>query len=486
MSRKYKIKGIYELTIVAIQIYILSAKNLKKGELIQSYFIIIGLYLNKMNLKKILPNLLLVFSFIATFLVNMQIGLFGDDYYYATFIKDDFWGLHKNHYLTINGRAIVHFLDTIFLSLPNIVWAVANSLMLTFITHLAGKIISLFSNEKSNYLKTILIFSFGILMLHISVIRQSVYWTTGSFNYVYPIFMLFWYLYALFKAFKNNFEGKQFFLILLALLASATVEQASMMVFGSTLLLLVYLLIRNKKLKENNNLKKLVFILLATFIGLSSVILAPGQITRIGLEENESISLIENAKNCILFLIKTFATVYLPQVALAIVLLLLFLIFYKKIRKLNFDEIYLLITSIILGVGSQAMMLVSPVFGERNTLFGIFMVFLFSAIFFAKIEISKNKIIKNISYSLIILLMIIAYGNIFKTFVNYKISNDIQNKNIAIINDYKLSKKEQNSINLYKLKNDAYGWSMPYVSKYHEYYFKLFYEIPNIEINWIE
>lgn len=64
-------------------------------------------------------------------MVNLQIGLFGDDYYYATFTKNNFWNLHKNHYLEVNGRVIVHLLDSIFLSIPKIFWQILNSIMLT-------------------------------------------------------------------------------------------------------------------------------------------------------------------------------------------------------------------------------------------------------------------------------------------------------------------------------------------------------------------
>ena len=84
-----------------------------------------------MKFKKVLPSLFLVALFSLTFIVNLQIGLFGDDYYYATFLKNDFWELHKTHYLEINGRAIVHLLDSIFLALPKIFWQILNSIMLT-------------------------------------------------------------------------------------------------------------------------------------------------------------------------------------------------------------------------------------------------------------------------------------------------------------------------------------------------------------------
>ena len=50
----------------------------------------------------------------------------------------------------------------------------------------------------------------------------------------------------------------------------------------------------------------------------------------------------------------------------------------------------------------------------------------------------------------------------------------------------KSSNNTNTKICLHKLKNDAYGWSMPYVSKYHENWFKVYYEIEDAEITWID
>ena len=126
-------------------------------------------------------------------------------------------------------------------------------------------------------------------MLHIDVVRQSVYWVTGSFNYVYPTFMLFWYMYELFKNFKSDFNKNLFSLVILAFFATATVEQAGMMSFGTTVLLLIYSFIKNKKSDIKGCYKKIIIVLLASALGLASVILAPSQFIRIGLEENEEI-----------------------------------------------------------------------------------------------------------------------------------------------------------------------------------------------------
>lgn len=84
-----------------------------------------------MKIKTYLPKLILLGLFILTFIVNLQIGLFGDDYYYSTFVGNNFWELHKAHYLEVNGRVIVHLLVSIFLAFPKLIWQLLNSFMLT-------------------------------------------------------------------------------------------------------------------------------------------------------------------------------------------------------------------------------------------------------------------------------------------------------------------------------------------------------------------
>lgn len=308
-----------------------------------------------MKIKTYLPQIIVISLFILTFIINLQIGLFGDDYYYATFTRDSFWELHKAHYLEVNGRAIVHFLDSIFLAIPKIFWQVLNSVMLSGIAYFGSKIVcdatSHEGKENSSIVKPLIIFFFGILMLNIYVIRQSVYWTTGSFNYVYPIFMLLWYWYVLTKFSKDNFEGKKLMLTsILAFFASATVEQGGMMAFGLTVLFFLYKFINNKKKNEKNNLKKLAIILVCSLIGIASVILTPAQFIRFGLESDETYSIIDSIKNGISFLIKTFIIkdFYRPHIILVLLALLLSFITMKKSEKINDTQGFTLITSFVL------------------------------------------------------------------------------------------------------------------------------------------
>lgn len=321
-------------------------------------------------------------------------------------------------------------------------------------------------------------------MLNIMVVRQSVYWITGSFNYVYPIFMFFWYWYTLLKNSKMNFENKKIITTsLLAFFASATVEQGGMMSFGATVLLFIYFLIDNKKNNGNHNLKRLSIILLCSFIGIISVICSPAQFVRFGLETDETFSRLDSAKECIKFLIKTFTTKYIPQVILALLSVFTMFITRKKSKKFNANQIYLIISSIILGIGSQIMMIVSPVYGERNTLFGIFMIILFTTIIISKLPKYKNKIYTTLSKIFYFTLILVSLINGYNTFKNYKITNQIQNENIKLINDFK-EKNSESPLSLYTLIDDRYSWSMPYVSKYHESWYKKYYNIPKTEIIW--
>ena len=81
-------------------------------------------------MKKIATYWPLGLLFTLTLITNLQIGLFGDDYFYASFMKLGFWKMHIKHYLESNGRAFVHLLDSLFLTFPKPIWAVFNSFCL--------------------------------------------------------------------------------------------------------------------------------------------------------------------------------------------------------------------------------------------------------------------------------------------------------------------------------------------------------------------
>jgi hypothetical protein len=470
-------------------------------------------------------------------MVNYNIGYFGDDYYYLTYTQGNitnFINNHINHYFHINGRFIVHILVTIFLWLDLFWWKILNSLMLSGIVYFGIKI---FTYKKCNIftlLSTSLIMFSGICLLDINVTRQSVFWLTGSFNYVYPIFILivFWYTFNKYIDTKKGFG----FTLLLAFLSSASVEQVALMTIGLIILTnLINLFFTKEKLEIDKN--KMLLIFIVAMVGMSSVIFTPSTFIRFKLENSENISLLESIKDNLRFLVNVylFSKIFLPYNLMLMISTVLTLIKYSKKNIIRLVVIFLslsiplylvnvliisdaslfsiskvllslitlisyfcifillpfalinknlfinynqLIITEILFFGSQAMILFFPVCGNRNLLFGIIMLLFFIIILVSNLDFHKN-ILFIFYYSFIyLILLVFSIMNIYRTTHGYYITAKIQSKNIEIINNNK-----EIYIKLKTLPNDNYGWSMPYYSKYHEFYFKRFYNIEK-EIIW--
>lgn len=111
------------------------------------------------------------------------------------------------------------------------------------------------------------------------------------------------------------------------------------------------------------------------------------------------------------------------------------------------------------------------------------MIMLFTALLFTNLPKANKNFFKYIEYGFYTLLVIAGTLNILNVYKNYKITNQIQNENIQIIQKYKESNSNE-TLELYKLIDDRYGWSMPDYSKYHEDWFKIYYEIRDAEIIW--
>lgn len=239
-------------------------------------------------------SIYLLLTFLSFFAININVNYFGDDFSYLKWTKlsaVEYLERVGKHYIYTNGRTIVHVLDSLFLKLNPIFWAIFNSLMLVGICYFAAKII-VRKNENKMPLAFSVMFFF-VSILDILVTRQSVYWITGSFNYVYPICMFFIYWYYLIKI----DESKKNFIcaIIFGILGSASVEQMGMMTFGITVLTMLSKVKSIKEITKKDGIKELfqknkriVWMLIITFVGLASVLLAPGQFVRINQESKYS------------------------------------------------------------------------------------------------------------------------------------------------------------------------------------------------------
>lgn len=478
-------------------------------------------------------SIYLLLTFLSFFAININVNYFGDDFSYLKWTKlsaVEYLERVGKHYIYTNGRTIVHVLDSLFLKLNPIFWAIFNSLMLVGICYFAAKII-VRKNENKMPLAFSVMFFF-VSILDILVTRQSVYWITGSFNYVYPICMFFIYWYYLLKI----AESKKNFIcaIIFGILGSASVEQMGMMTFGITVLTMLSKVKSIKEITKKNGIKELfqknkriVWMLIITFVGLASVLLAPGQFVRINQESKysrlyilfastrwlmESFTTGDRALiyaiviNAIVALYgihddkdkskKVFLSITLNLIATIsinlsgifnlvvwklIFMLVILLTYVYEIIYLNskFENklFSMFINAIILMVGSQFMMVVSNVIGERNLLPG-YVMYAF-VISYALTNLVLPKYLNE--KALVICLIVVGMLFNVRTACGYYVSKTIWDENMQTIEQH----KDDKVITLKKFEDTNYSWSALYESEDHEKYFKSFYNI-DAEFNWID
>lgn len=396
---------------------------------------------NTKQIKKAILVLIFFCLFGAIFLIHSKTRLYGDDWFYHTFSQSGFlYYIQRNmeHYFRANGRVIVHLLATMFLKSPAVLWRIINTL---FLVAMSWMVVSISSkhNKKDidKYIFGALIMAFFISTMEGNIISQSVYWLTGSFNYVYPLFMLILLIFN----YYNQEEKPNWKLYLLGFFAGASVEQAGMMAFGFLLLNMLHKhFILKKKLKKED------FLLVSiTFLGLLTVLLAPATFLRASIEGQDSKPLIELIKHNIQIQGTTFLfsrimvpthilTILAAYVAIKLrikqqsrlklseILIISFAsisvigLVYQLISRfayiqyhifewkpfLFFEFIglgYLVLLCysayivylygnlkykvlpailLVIGLGSTAMMLILPVFGYRNLIFALFILVLYS------------------------------------------------------------------------------------------------------------
>ena len=128
---------------------------------------------------------LLILAFLAATTVFSS-----DDYMYSMYLDgglDNFLSLMREHYNTINGRMLVLFCAMVTLHFGNwlfVVVMLGASVFLALSPNLA-------SGESGNRKAAqILLFSVGLLVMPLGMIRQGLLWITAYYNYVWPTAMI--------------------------------------------------------------------------------------------------------------------------------------------------------------------------------------------------------------------------------------------------------------------------------------------------------
>lgn len=442
-----------------------------------------------------------IFLFIGILAVEKYVHYYGDDYYFLTFPQDGFWKMHLFHYLHNNGRSIVHFLITIFLLIDIRFWYIVNAFMLTATAYFIYRL----SDRKP-------LFAFipcaMILTMPVSLTNESVFWITGSLNYVYPsmLFMIYWYLIE--KDDKTHRWG----IWITAFFLSVSTEQGAVAVIVITLCHILY----NMLILKRGMIHHLNIAFIISVIGALTIFLAPGNLERMKTEGVGStyLTVIDGieflmrnvfvADYTVLFNV---AAVFLSSIFLhekgfkliswLCIPFLVLMIIANKAGDLTFLTrfAYMLITitvclfsvavyfmtaveyykstksvkpaiAVTVGICTCVFLIPSPTIGAR-------LLFITDILFIVYISCLASEVLTKRSLLVVFIAVISAAAllNLTMTIHGYYINDEVYRDNEAAINAYKQNPSE--TLTQRKLIMEDYGWSMPYNSVYHEYYYKI-------------
>ena len=212
------------------------------------------------------------FTLAVSLCISFSADLFGDDYFYMKPAVSS-WAVIlqflKWHIMNCNGRTLVHAFIILFLrnKFTVTLWRILCGLGFTSLCFLISKLV--FRNG-NRYKFGVCVASFILMTIRTNMYNQSVYWLTGSFNYLFPLIFL---LVIMLISTKNH-NSK--WLIPLAFLGGATMEQSGMMCIGWFVLLILDELIETRKINKN-------FLVCSLFsvAGYLTIVFSPGTFTRI-------------------------------------------------------------------------------------------------------------------------------------------------------------------------------------------------------------
>lgn len=230
---------------------------------------------SKLKTGQILPLCALLLSALLFYLFFEQAFLLGDDYYYGTFFQGGLSGFleeMKEHYLTLNGRSLIHTLASALLYWGTLFYP------LFALGCWCSLTVALLACSKENRSLTRFSFLFTfltvyLLSININILKETVLWISAFFNYIFPL-CLFVLVFALLKKDKNPLA-----LIVSAVALGATTEQIGLVSLVCLLFLGVY-----EFVWKEVPLYRWKIASISVFVGVASVLLSPGSRYRLGVE----------------------------------------------------------------------------------------------------------------------------------------------------------------------------------------------------------
>lgn len=220
------------------------------------------------------------------FYVNLQVVLYADDLFYGTFFRDGFLGFIRQniwHYNNFNGRVFVHLLAQVTLVLDTSLFPYVNLGFLILISLFTCK----FQDSSDEKILYTAFFLSTIMLLDVSILRESYLWISASFNYTLGIVMIA-FLLLVYKQYLQTRKLKCY-MVLLAFLSGATTEQ-----IGMTAIFAIFVLSLTRVKDDETTIKELLTLIIPCIAGLVTIFLSGATLRRLG---NENLTVASGALN---------------------------------------------------------------------------------------------------------------------------------------------------------------------------------------------
>lgn len=229
--------------------------------------------ITRTRLLEITAVIILAAVFLRVFL---SLELYSDDIYYASFFQNGFsgfWEKARDHFLNFNGRSLVH----------GVIWcalALGRGFTALLMTATLLSIPLLYSRLNGG--KSLMTAAFFLLLLMSPspmLLKESLFWTSGFFNYVFPFLC---FISALLLAKKAARTKKLSLLALIGasqLLLAATMEQIGAATAFATLLFALSEMLRQRRFLPNAALSPV-----CGALGVISIFASPATRARLDAE----------------------------------------------------------------------------------------------------------------------------------------------------------------------------------------------------------
>lgn len=347
-----------------------------------------------------------IISLILMYLVYINIFLMGDDFLFASYHVNGI----KNLFINVinyrnNGRLIINLLESLILLFDRYLYIIIMPIVILFIVRMIIQLCSNINNKAEfNFaIEEWLFCIFFFAVLAIDIKRETLYWISGSFNYLYPAILILIYSNIYYKIRQQ--KKAPWYLPILGLLLGTSSEQISLMacgIFGCTY---IYQIIY----KKEKIYRMEIFSYILVVLGTLSLFLSSGTMNRVGTE-GEKVNVVQN----IFTLIYNCSYSKISAGILSAVILIEIVMLRNYVKKGYKFFVLTSILSIIILMCTQLLNNVSNILFLGNIF--VIMIFLINSVLFFKQKWENKKDISEILWLLagigsqIMLLMIDVWG----------------------------------------------------------------------------